>query len=67
MKPVRAASEAGVSLRGAVSARLRATTRDRYAIRGYASTAGKHGHDIFTAIRDALAGNLWMPPIPVTA
>jgi Transposase IS66 family len=48
-----------------ISGRLRSekTTRDRYAIRGYASTAGKHGHDIFTAIRDALAGNPWMPPI----
>jgi transposase len=47
-----------------ISGRLRSVTatRDRYAIRGYASTAAKHGHDIFTAIRDALAGNPWMPP-----
>ena len=51
-----------------ISGRLRSekTTRDRYAIRGYASTAAKHGHQIFTAIRDALAGNPWIPPIPAT-
>jgi transposase len=52
-----------------ISGRLRSakTTRDRYAIRGYASTAAKHGHDLFTAIRDALAGNPWMPPVPADA
>jgi hypothetical protein len=27
----------------------------------------KHGNDTFTAIRDALAGNPWMPPIPASA
>ena len=27
----------------------------------------KHGHDIFTAIRDALAGIPWMPPVTATA
>jgi transposase len=49
-----------------ISGRLRSekTTRDRYAIRGYASTAVKHGIAVFTAIRDALAGNPWIPPIP---
>ena len=49
-----------------VSGRLRSekTTRHRYAIRGYASTATKHGHDAFAVIRDALAGNPWIPPIP---
>ena len=49
-----------------ISGRLRSekTTRDRYAIRGYASTAAKHGHQIFAAIRDALAGNPWIPPVP---
>jgi transposase len=48
-----------------ISGRLRSetTTRHRYAIRGYASTARKHGIDALTAIRDALAGNSWMPPI----
>jgi len=52
-----------------ISGRLRseATTRDRYAVRGYASTAAKHGHQIFTAIRDALSGNPWIPPVPVDA
>lgn len=49
-----------------ISGRLRSgkTTRDRYAIRGYISTAAKHKASIITAIRDALAGNPWMPPIP---
>jgi transposase len=52
-----------------ISGRLRSekTTRDRYAIRGYASTAVKHEIAVFTAIRDALAGNPWIPPIPATA
>jgi transposase len=49
-----------------ISGRLRSetTTRHRYAIRGYASTARKHGIDVFTAIKDALAGNPWIPPVP---
>ena len=49
-----------------ISGRLRSekTTRDRYAIRGYASTAAKHGVAIFTAIYAALAGNPWIPPVP---
>jgi transposase len=52
-----------------ISGRLRSetATRDRYAIRGYASTAAKHGIAVFTAIRDALAGNPWIPPIPASA
>jgi transposase len=49
-----------------ISGRLRseATTRHRYAIRGYISTAAKHGENVLTAIRGALAGNPWMPPVP---
>jgi hypothetical protein len=49
-----------------ISGRLRSeqAARDRYAIRGYISTAAKHGDHVLTAIRDALAGNPWMPPIP---
>ena len=49
-----------------ISGRLRSgkTTRDRYAIRGYASTAKKHGRQVFTAIYSALAGNPWIPPVP---
>ena len=49
-----------------ISGRLRSeqVTRDRYAIRGYISTAAKHGTHVLTAIHDALAGNPWMPPTP---
>ena len=52
-----------------ISGRLRSekTTRHRYAIRGFASTAAKHGLDVFIAIRDALAENCWIPPIPAGA
>src|SRR5437667_439708 len=52
-----------------ISGRLRSekATRDRCAVRGYASTAAKHGAAVFTAIRDALAGNPWIPPIPAAA
>ena len=52
-----------------ISGRLRSekTARDRYAIRGYPSTAAKHGTAVFTAIRDALTGNPCMPPIPASA
>jgi transposase len=49
-----------------ISGRLRSetATRNRYAIRGYLDTARKHGEPVITAIRDALAGNPWMPPLP---
>jgi transposase len=49
-----------------ISGRLRSeqVTRDRYAIRGYISTVAKHGAHVLTALRDALAGNPWVPPIP---
>jgi hypothetical protein len=49
-----------------ISGRLRseAATRHRYAIRGYLSTAAKHGISVFTAILAALTGNAWMPPVP---
>jgi hypothetical protein len=48
-----------------ISGRLRSekATRHRYAIRGYISTAAKHGISPFTAVHDALNGNAWMPPI----
>jgi hypothetical protein len=49
-----------------ISGRLRSeqVTRDRYAIRGYISTAAKHGAHVLIAIHDGLAGNPWMPPVP---
>jgi transposase len=49
-----------------ISGRLRSeqTTRHRYAIRGYLSTAAKHGINTLAALRDALDGQPWMPPIP---
>ena len=52
-----------------VSGRLRSeqAARHRYAIRGYISTAAKHGTSSFTALRDALTGNPWMPPVPAQA
>ena len=31
---------------------------------GYLSTASKHGINKLSALRDALAGHPWMPPIP---
>ncbi|MGH8918516.1 MAG: IS66 family transposase, partial [Actinomycetes bacterium] len=39
-----------------------ARTRDRYTIRGYVSTAIKHGRDAITVLRDALTGHPWTPP-----
>jgi transposase len=49
-----------------ISGRLRSeeTTRHRYAIRGYISTAAKHGAGVLTALRDAITGSPWMPPVP---
>jgi len=51
-----------------ISGRLRSeqTARHRYAIRGYLSTAAKHQADTLTALRDAITGSPWMPPIPAT-
>ena len=37
-------------------------TSNRLTIRSYVSTAVKHGVDAMTAIRDAIAGDPWMPP-----
>jgi hypothetical protein len=51
-----------------ISGRLRSesVTRDRYAIRGYISTAAKHGTSVIAAVRDALAGDPWMPLVPAS-
>ena len=49
-----------------ISGRLRSmqATRHRHAIRGYLSTAAKHGTGILAALRDALDGHPRMPPVP---
>lgn len=51
-----------------ISGRLRSekATVHRYAIRGYLSTVLKHRLDVMTVLRNALLGNLWMPPDPAT-
>ncbi|MCA1673472.1 MAG: transposase, partial [Actinobacteria bacterium] len=40
-------------------------TQDRYTIRGYLSTAAKHGHNMMTALRDAILGHPWLPHHPI--
>jgi transposase len=42
-------------------------TEDRYRIRGYLSTAAKHGRNVMDALRDAILGRPWTPPDPATA
>ena len=42
-------------------------TQDRYTIRGYLSTAAKHGHNMIDALHDAILGRPWMPPHPTPA
>ena len=39
-------------------------TQDRYTIRGYISTAIKHGHNAMTVLRDALLGDPGCPNYP---
>jgi hypothetical protein len=39
-------------------------TQDRYRIRGYLSTAAKHGRNMLDALREAILGQPWMPPDP---
>jgi transposase len=47
-----------------ISGRLtsEAVTQARYRIRGYISTAAKHGIDQLNALRNAILGDPWMPP-----
>jgi len=40
------------------------TARAWMAIRGYISTARKHGHNVLQALHDAITGNPWTPPLP---
>ena len=40
--------------------------REWLTIRGYISTVRKHGHDVLTALRAAITGNPWTPPLPAT-
>ena len=42
-------------------------TQDRFTIHGYLSTAAKHGHNVMTAMRQAITGDPWMPPHPAPA
>ena len=37
-------------------------TKDRYVIKGYTSTAAKHGIAGYTALRRVITGRPWMPP-----
>lgn len=39
-------------------------TKDRYRIRGYLSTATKHGRSAMDVLREAILGQPWMPPTP---
>ena len=51
------------------SGRLTSETRteNRWRIRGYVSTAIKHGQHALDVIRDALCGHPWIPPDPLPA
>jgi len=40
-------------------------TTDRFRIRGYLSTAAKHGLNMMDTLREAILGCPWMPPNPV--
>jgi len=42
-------------------------TQDRFIIRGYLSTAVKHGRNALTVLRQAIIGQPWMPPHPALA
>jgi transposase len=39
-------------------------TEDRYRIRGYLSTAAKHGRNVMDALREAILGRPWIPAEP---
>ena len=69
MPPTSSQAERGLrppETRRKISGRLRSetATRNRYAVRGYLGTARKHGLAVMGVIRDALAGNAWVPALP---
>ncbi len=41
-----------------------ARTRERYRIRGYLSTAAKHGHNPYDVLYQAITATPWIPPDP---
>jgi uncharacterized coiled-coil protein SlyX len=42
-------------------------TQDRYRIRGYLSTAAKHGRNLMDVLHDTILGQPWTPPEPAPA
>jgi transposase len=42
-------------------------TQDRLDIRSYIDTARKHGINVMTALRGAVTGSPWQPPLPAPA
>jgi hypothetical protein len=52
-----------------ISGRLtsEARTKDRFRIRGYLSTAAKHGRNMMDALHEAILGHPWIPPEPAPA
>ena len=43
--------------------RAEATAKAWLRVRGYISTVGKHGDNVLDALRDAITGNPWKPPL----
>jgi transposase len=50
-----------------ISGRLQSEqiTRHRLALRSYLGSAARHGENLMSALRDAMAGNPWTPPQPI--